>query len=208
MNRPLTMTTGVLTVWLGVGCGGAPDATDPNGTGSDALVSRTLVTLNADGTSAVSYEKVTVAQQQREIAARRQAVSNGTFGDRTSHGGTKPLAKPAIGPADCSIDASTWLFSGPNLTGHQLCLIGAGTEFLGDHLLSCGPPDIKNPGNTKCTSWEGNVGSYWVGASGAFRKDVFFIVWPNDAPNWVPFAYWDYVSTVAPPSFSEIRLDY
>jgi hypothetical protein len=163
------------------------------------LVSRTLLTLNADGTSAVSYEKVTVAQQQSEIAARRQALIKG---------GTKPLAKPAIGLADCSIDASTWIFSGPNLTGHQLCLIGAGTAFLGDHLMSCGPLDIKHPGNTQCTSWEGNVGSFWVGASGAFRKDVFFIALPDDSANWVPFAYWDYVSTVAAPSYSEIRLDY
>jgi hypothetical protein len=185
----------VLVAVLAAGCDPAVDGS------SDRLITRTIVAVGSDGKPSVSEETITEAQQRAEIAARERKVKGQT--------GTLRTGQSAITVISSCPDESTWLFTGPNLTGKQLCLIGAGVQQLSEFLLTCGPISDKPPFfEGPCTTWAGHVGSYWVGATGAFRKDVPFITWPDDSPNWVPFAYWERVDSVAAPSFQTIRLDF
>jgi len=204
---------GIITCLVIAGCDAAGDGPEEASGGDQTLVSRTIVLVSPDGTNTIVEETVTVAQQRAEIAARKRAVKDGTWRARpgtATNATLLPDGVEAIGSAlaraSCDDPAVSWLFSGPALTGSQLCLMGAGTAQLDSYLLSCGPIS-KTPPFAQCTGWKGHVGSYWVGASGAFRKDTRFVSLPDDI-NWVSFAYWDEVDSVPAPSFSVIRLDF
>jgi hypothetical protein len=217
-NGQTAVRIGILVAGFGllagtIGCSG--DAGGPGeatANGENALVTRTLVTLNPDGTATIAHETVPLSQQRGEIAARLQAAANpasaGTLQGGGTHPNTAPSTQPNIGTASCSDPAVSWMFSGTNLTGHQLCLMGAGSAALWTYVMSCGPLDPDNPPYGHCQTWEGKIKSYWMGASGAFRKNGAPISWPDDAPNWVSFAYWEQVNSVAAPSYEICRLDY
>lgn len=148
---------------LALGCSAAgPDGTPISGEG-DATITRTIVRLNADGTETVHQVQITEAQQRADVAAREAAT---TPGATTPHAGEKVgTTSEAITTDDGCGGASMWLFDGTNLTGNEICFIGAGTANLKSYIRQVFyAPRLP-------THWNLAVRSYYAGnEAGDFRN--------------------------------------
>lgn len=88
------------------------------------LITRTIVTLGADGVPQSHDETVSRAQQRAEFAEREAAAARSAG---------RPAPAPLIARDTGCSGPALWLFSGPGLTGSQLCFQGAGTLDLGTY---------------------------------------------------------------------------
>lgn len=118
----------VVATIAAAGCATDPVAGSPTPDDGDEpageLITRTIVTLGADGVPQSHVETVTRAQQRAELAEREAAAARAA-----GHAAPAPRIARDTG---CSGPA-LWLFSGPSLTGSQICFQGAGTLDLGTY---------------------------------------------------------------------------
>jgi hypothetical protein len=124
---------------------------DPN-----ALVTRTVVVLNSDGTESVTQTQITVAEQQAELA-RNQALEEEYL--------TRPegvaFADPPVRDGSCSW-YSLKLFDQPTYAGNYICFSGSGFVNLGNYCrATCAPGKLCLCGGR----WAGAIRSYWSGSN-------------------------------------------
>jgi hypothetical protein len=130
-------------------CGGEGGTADPD----DELLSRTVVTLNEDGTETVREFFITKEEHERDLELRRLFVE----GKHTA---------AVVRDSSCS-DGSIWLFDATFNSGHQICFIAnpRSPNWQGANLR-----DYKLRGSS--TGWAGKVRSFWVGPDTALFSDA------------------------------------
>jgi hypothetical protein len=132
------MWPGVLAVMILVGC---------DGSGETGQREVTAVRLGASGVLSTRSFTISEAEFQAMVQARR---------DHTRRPGQSfgPGVLAQAIEADCNSEDSTWVFSGTNLTGQQICLQYAPDE---------GPPMGTN--EPYRTPW--NIRSFWTAITAA-----------------------------------------
>jgi hypothetical protein len=154
---------------------GAESAPDD---GAEAMVERTIVVMNADGTDTVKTEQITAEQLRRDIAAREARASAPMEGRGGEHIGA---ASEAISVDSGCGDSSLWIFDntgnapGPFPFNHELCFYNdgaGGCEDLRKYVRFCGFPA------GRCDHWatyppsSNWVGSYWAGTDEGFFTGI------------------------------------
>jgi len=121
------------------------------------VFTRTIVTLHEDGTETVELREVTLDaqlgdQHLREVRLVGEYEGLGTAADAISR------------DTGCA-GSAIWIFDQANLTGNEICFVGAGTVDLEAYCL-----------NGACSDrWGQNVRSYWAGVdSGLFSIGAGF----------------------------------
>jgi hypothetical protein len=144
----LAASTIVMALGLSA-CGGEGGTADPD----DELLSRTVVTLNEDGTETVREFFITKQEHARDLELRRLFVE----GKHTA---------AVVRDNSCS-DGSIWLFDATFNSGHQICFIAnpRSTNWQSVKLR-----DYKLRGSS--TGWAGKVRSFWAGPDTALFSDA------------------------------------
>jgi hypothetical protein len=137
------------------GCIASPEDADPAAGAADTVY-RTIVRFAPDGSFAPTYEAVTPAQQQAEMAARAAFVE----ASRTS-GRAHPQVLPTLIVDSGCAGASLWLFDQTNRGGNQLCLFKAAADDMA--WLDLGTL-CRNPSGRCIGTWANAVRSLWAGA--------------------------------------------
>ncbi len=107
-----------------LGCGGGlPLQSTSDDT---APVHRTVVHLNADGSSTASVETITRAEQQAEIEARRAAH------ERRQDSGIATRQDAISVDGGCAY-SSMWMFDQINYHGSEICFYGEGIATLANY---------------------------------------------------------------------------
>jgi hypothetical protein len=120
-----------------------------------ARVTRTVVSLNDDGTQTVTQSEVTVAEQQAELARDRELEEA-----YLSRPDGVAYADPPVRDGSCSW-YSLKLFSGPTYTGDYICFAGNGFVNLASYCRN-----ICIFGACSCSlHWSSSVRSYWSGSN-------------------------------------------
>jgi hypothetical protein len=121
-----------------------------------ALVTRTVVNLNDDGTQTVTATQITVAEQQAELERNRQLEE--AFLSRPDN---VAYSDPPVRDGSCSW-YSLKLFDGPTYTGNYICFTGNGFVNLNNYCRNtCAPGHICLCGGR----WAGAVRAYWSGSN-------------------------------------------
>ncbi len=121
------------------------------------IFTRTIVTLHDDGTETVEQRAVTLDaqlgdQDLRELRLVGEYEGLGTAADAISR------------DTGCA-GSAIWIFDQANLTGNEICFVGAGTVNLASYCLDSACSD----------QWDKNVRSYWAGVdSGLFSIGAGF----------------------------------
>jgi hypothetical protein len=131
------------------------DVEPPPAADSSALVTRTVVNRNADGTETVTQSQITVAEQQAELARNRQLEDA-----YLSRPDDVAYADPPVRDGSCSW-YSLKLFDQPTYSGNYICFTGNGFVNLASYCRNiclfgscwCGLP------------WSKAVKSYWSGSN-------------------------------------------
>jgi hypothetical protein len=138
---------------FGTGCGAAPDGgtdgTTPGGAPAQpgAVIHRTIVTQEPDGTTTVRERDITQEEHDRDIAARTLMMQ-----------GVRPYS---VIDFSCA-SSSMWLFSQPNLSGAEICIYPFSSDgFWHDLDLATLPFGFWGD------NWAGRVRSFWAGADEA-----------------------------------------
>ena len=129
-------------------CGGEVGMAGPD----DELLSRTVVTLNEDGTETVREFMITKEEHARDLELKRLFVE----GKHTA---------AVVKDGSCS-NGSIWLHDATYNSGHQICFIASprSTNWQGVNLR-----DYKLRGSA--TGWAGKVRSFWAGADVSLFSD-------------------------------------
>ena len=143
----LAASTIVMALGLAA-CGGEIGTADPD----DELHSRTVVTLNEDGTETVREFMITKEEHERDLELKRLFVE----GKHTA---------AVVRDSSCS-NGSIWLYDATFTSGHQICFIAnpRSTNWQGVNLGS-----YKLRGSS--TGWAGKVRSFWAGADVSLFTD-------------------------------------
>jgi hypothetical protein len=140
-------------------CGTSAPRSEPG-----ATYTRTIVTLDPDGTSAVREETVTAEQQAAEVAAREAALRPGAAS------GAAGQVQEAISDDTSCAGASLWIFDQPGLTGREICFTGSGTAHLASY---CRAWMYKGSYRLCVETWSTATRSYYSGyESGYFTAAV------------------------------------
>jgi hypothetical protein len=120
----------------------------------NALVTRTVVVLNGDGTESVTQTQITVAERQAELARTQEYL-------------TRPegvgFADPPVRDGSCSW-YSLKLFDKPTYAGNYICFSGNGFVNLNNYCrATCAPGKICRCGGR----WAGAVRSFGAAATPA-----------------------------------------
>ncbi len=140
------------------GCGSAdPVGSEPTGAQSEAAtIERTIVRINADGTTTSTHEVITAAEHLEEVALREYLQDPGSHTERSCMPPT--CCTPICGDSSCA-SSDLWVYDATGETGNELCLYDAGsgraTVSLSDFADGSG-------------TWSGKVRSYWPGVSTGF----------------------------------------
>lgn len=144
------------------------------------VFTRTIVTLHDDGTETVELREVTLDAQLGDQHLRELRLA----GEREGLG----TAVDAISRDSGCASAAIWVFDQANLTGNEICFVGAGTVDLEAHCL-----------NSACSDrWGQNVRSYWAGAdSGLFSFSAGYTCGSSQGTclEFAPFQRWNTVSS-------------
>jgi hypothetical protein len=127
-----------------VGC--VVDADDPSAPpDGDAVYTRTIVRTAADGSSTVTTEPITAAQELAEHEADIRALAAG-------------LTLEIVSTDSCTDPYATKFFDQTNYTGNELCVLGSGPQYL-DYFCR-----IRFRG-VCFGSWDESTRSIWTGQS-------------------------------------------
>lgn len=128
---------------------------------------RTIVQLEADGTTTVRTELITASEQRRQVAAREAALAPSRGEDPSFDDERLGTTILAISVDSSCNGASMWMFDQPNLTGNEICFTGQGYTDLHNYTrLVCANPW----GPCWILTWAGATASYWAGVdAGIFR---------------------------------------
>jgi hypothetical protein len=168
MRKTIAMLAGLFLTMTA--CGGAE-----SGRAAEGTVSRTIVQFRPDGSSEVKIDKISQAQQQAEVAARRQLVQQ-----KSARSATGTATQAISADPDC-VGADLWLFDDFNQTGsNEICFFGGGSATLADYMTAYCYGDM-------CfyETWTYHVRSYWAGVSpgslwgyaGEFNGYEYFNAW-------------------------------
>lgn len=116
-------------------------------------IQRTIINLKADGTYDETFETITPAQRQAEIAARLAMLE----ASRSAPG----LPSNVVALDSACAAADLWLFDQANLGGNQLCMFLSGESFA---FLDLGQVCRGFPFCALGT-WSGAVRSLWAGVT-------------------------------------------
>jgi hypothetical protein len=138
------------------GCSAAP------GEDGEATTTRTIVYLDGDREPVVKTEVISVAEQQREAAARIARLE----GISSAEGIGEAQQSLALyqDPACGSTSIAMW--DQPNFVGHELCLAGSGWGILSDYQRTCTPPPF-----VVCATWSSAVRSWYAPWKTGFWQD-------------------------------------
>jgi hypothetical protein len=177
-----------------LGCGGSFQG---QSTSDDAAtIYRTVVRLNADGSSTVSTKEITRAQQQAEVAARLAAL--------------KPRQSSGIGvredaisvDSDC-VASSMWMFDNYNYAGGEICFYGQGTATLSDYWRF-----VLDGGEVVIGNWQAATKSYFAGTEqGAFHGPPFDELFAYCSEAFGPWGYAQAAGQCAQVSYELMLID-
>lgn len=128
------------------------DAEEPGDLDADVAVeaeaevfTRTIVTLHDDGTETIELRDVTLEEQLGDQHLRELRLGS-------QHDGLGTTADAITRDSGCA-GSAIWIFDQANLTGNEICFVGAGVVDLENYCRTyrCGD------------RWGQNVRSYWSG---------------------------------------------
>ena len=177
------ITVAVTSVAVGAGGCVAPDESEPT-----ATVYRTIVRFSPDGTVEPTFQTVTVAEQQAELAARAAAIAALRTGGETQ-------ALPTLKVDGGCAGSSLWLFDQANLGGNELCLFKAPADDMAwlDLGTLCRTP------TRLCATWANAVRSLWAGTHpGSLQSCTATLCFTMPFLNFTPFQRINSVAAGAP----------
>jgi hypothetical protein len=122
---------------------------------TSATLTRTIVTLNVDGTERVRTETITRETQLREIEAREKFLR-----ERAEPKDGVGTTSSAITQDDGCAGSSLWMFDGEYLSGNEICFTGLGEANLASYFrrIQCTKEFTCYP-----LTWAESVRSLWAG---------------------------------------------
>lgn len=169
MNKTIAaMALGMMAM---AGCA-SESALEGESTGDEgaALITETVVSVDAEGKEVVTSRLITQAEADRQVRARLSPVGPAAAGEGVGE------AQQAITADGGCAGASLWLQDGPNQTGNRICFARSLPTNDGASLSSYCRTGHLVPGYPRYSwvcdsSWSGAVRSFWAGAdNGTFSK--------------------------------------
>jgi len=150
----LTLSTFLLIPAFG--CVAGIDPADDSA--PDETYTRTIVRIADDGSSTVTTEPVTAAEQRIEHEAAVAALADG-----------RPGVKPLVAIDSCADWYATKFFDQTSYTGNELCLIGGGNGYLDQYCR------LRGGLKALCLrTWSESVRSLWTGANAVWLDSVYY----------------------------------